>query len=158
MELFEHIVADHREISRLMKQLLEINLATVQVELFSQIRAELSRHAAAEEATLYTALKAAPAEAHVESSIGESYGDHDEMRVLMDALSREGIQSAMWMELFGELRHAAEHHFRHEETVLFPDARSLFTADQAAQLGEDYARIRADYVVTKTPEAETLHT
>lgn len=157
MDLFEQIIADHRLVAKLMDELLDINLAAVQAGLFSQIRAELLRHAAAEEATLYRALRGISTEANAISLIGEAVADHDEMRTLMDVLTREGIAGPGWMEQFGEFRHAVTHHVRQEEEILLPQARRTLSDEQLSQLGAEFMRLKSTTIIEETPAAATLH-
>lgn len=157
MDIYSYIQRDHRKVAELMDDLLAINLSAVQLNIFDRIKTELELHAAAEEQTFYAALEQASQKANVEDRVVHAKADHDEIRGLLMFLSEESIAGPMWMEKFGELKHAVEHHVKEEEGEIFGKARKLLTQDQADQLARDIDRVKRSLHVSQTEEAASTN-
>ncbi|MEI9904542.1 MAG: hypothetical protein WDN06_11610 [Asticcacaulis sp.] len=69
--------------------------------------------------------------------------EHNEMRDLMQILDNTPISSEFWLEKFGELKHAIEHHVREEEDDVFPKAKVLLSPADARRLARDMDAIKA---------------
>ena len=156
MDIYSYIQRDHRKVAELMDDLLAINLSAVQLNIFDRIKTELELHAASEEQTFYAALEEASRKANVEDRVVHAKADHDEVRGLLMILTEESIAGPMWMEKFGELKHAVEHHVKEEEGEIFGKARKLLTQEQADQLARDMDRVKRSLHVTHSPEAASL--
>ena len=152
MDIYSYIQRDHRKVAELMDDLLAINLAAVQLNIFDRINTELELHAASEEQTFYAALEEASRQASVEHRVVHAKADHDEIRGLLLWLKTESISSPMWLEKFGELKHAVEHHVKEEEGEIFGKARNLLTQAQANQLARDMGRIKRQLHVPHTAD------
>ena len=50
--------------------------------------------------------------------------------------------SEKWLEVFGEFRHAVEHHVKDEENRIFEKARKVLDDDEAEQLAERMDRLK----------------
>ncbi len=157
MDIYSYIQRDHRKVAELMDDLLSINLSAVQLNIFDRIKTELQLHAAAEEQTFYTALEAASREARVEDRVVHAKADHDEIRDLLAFLSEESIAGPAWMEKFGELKHAVEHHVKEEEGEIFGKARNLLSVELANQLARDMDRVKRSLHVPQTEEAASTN-
>lgn len=142
MDIYTYIEQDHRRVAKLIDELLSVNLLAFQERVFHQIRLELSLHAEAEEQTFYAALHEASERANFEDRVVHAKEDHAEMRELLDFLMNEALTSPKWMEKFGELKHAIEHHVKEEETEIFSKARRILSAEQASQLAQDMERVK----------------
>ena len=156
MDIYSYIQRDHRKVAELMDDLLAINLSAVQLNIFDRINTELTLHAIAEEKTFYAALEEASQKANVEDRVVHAKADHDEIRGLLMFLTEEAIAGPMWMEKFGELKHAVEHHVKEEEGEIFGKARKLLTQAQADQLARDMDRVKRQLHVPHTEEAASL--
>ncbi|WP_443748073.1 hemerythrin domain-containing protein [Asticcacaulis solisilvae] len=156
MDIYSYIQRDHRKVAELMDDLLAINLSAVQLNIFDRIKTELELHAASEEQTFYAALEEASRKASVEDRVVHARADHDEIRGLLMYLSTESIAAPLWMEKFGELKHAVEHHVREEEGEIFTKARKLLSPEQARQLGRDMDRVKRTLHSPQTEEAAGL--
>lgn len=154
MDIYTYLIADHRKVAGLMEDLLAINLQHVQQSIFEEIKAELSVHATAEEAVFYKAISDTAHDVHVEKDVDHAEHDHNEIRDLLTQLSAEAMASPNWMLLFGALKHAVEHHVEKEETDVFAEAKSLFTDEQAQQLGDQMHR--AKLAIKEAPVAPTI--
>ncbi len=156
MDIYSYIQRDHRKIAELMDDLLAINLSAVQLNIFDRIKTELELHAASEEQTFYAALEEASRKARVEDRVVHAKADHDEIRELLANLSRESIAGPLWMEKFGELKHAVEHHVKEEEGEIFTKARNLLSRDQANRLARDMDRVKRRLNVPQSEDAASL--
>jgi hypothetical protein len=137
MDIYAYLKADHRRVAKLMNDLLDIRLPAIRQTLFEQIRAELSVHAIAEERTFYKALINAAHEAGVTDKMRHSEEEHDEIRELLEVLTDTPVSSDFWLEKFGELKHAVEHHVHDEEGDVFRVAQSLLSRETARRLAND---------------------
>ncbi len=144
MDIYAYIERDHRKVAELMEDLLAINLSAVQMSIFERIHMELELHTAAEERTFYKALEEASANAAVEDRVVHARADHDEIRQLLAYLNTESVSGPIWLEKFGELKHAVSHHVREEEGEIFAKARVLLTPEQARQLSRDMDRVKRE--------------
>ncbi len=137
MDIYAYLRSDHRRIAKLVTELLDIRLPAIRQTLFEQIRAELSVHAAAEERTFYRTLVDAARDQGVAEKMARSEAEHDEIRELLDVLSDTPVSSDFWLEKFGELKHAVEHHVQEEEGEVFELAQTLLDRETALRLGND---------------------
>lgn len=153
MDIYTYLIADHRKVAGLIDDLLAINLQHVQQTLFEQIKAELSAHATAEEQTFYKAISDASHDVHVEKDVDHAEHEHDDIRNLLDRLSEEAMASPKWMLLFGELKHAVEHHVEEEETEVFSEAKRVLSAEKAEQLAVEMAALKEQLLPTVAPVA-----
>jgi hemerythrin superfamily protein len=142
MDIYNYIRQDHRNVAVLMDELLSLNLSHVQERIFHKLRVELSLHTEAEEQTFYKAVQEASERANVEDRIVHAREDHDEIRDLLNFLVNESIAGPRWMEKFGELKHAVEHHVKEEEVEIFAKARRLLSDDEAKHLARDMAMVK----------------
>jgi iron-sulfur cluster repair protein YtfE (RIC family) len=125
MDIYAHIAADHSRIAKLIDDLLSINVQAVRQGLFEQLKAELNLHIYAKEQIFYRTLLEAGQGPQLKTGIEHAVHAHDEIRELLKRLSAESFTSSSWMVMFGELKHAVEHHIDDEETVIFAQARQI---------------------------------
>lgn len=137
MDIYAYLKNDHRRVAKLMTDLLDIRLPAIRQTLFAQIRAELCVHADAEERTFYKALTDAARDAGMTDKMRHAEEEHDEVRELLDVLTDTPVSSDFWLEKFGELKHAVEHHVREEEGEVFKLAQSLLSRETARRLAND---------------------
>ena len=147
MDIFTYIKRDHRKVASLIDDLLAINLSYVRLNIFGQIRTELTLHADAEEQTFYRALDAAGQNGDLIERLHHAADDHEQMRALMEVIDNTPASSDFWMEKFGELKQAIAHHVAEEEQVVFPRARVLLSPQQCRQLARDMDMLKADLVM-----------
>ncbi len=143
MDIYTCIRNDHRRVAKLMDDLMSINLPAVRQRLFDDIRMELTLHAEAEEATFYTAIVELTQSPAISLQMDHAEHEHNDMRHLMQVLADTPISSEFWMEKFGELKHAVEHHVQEEENDIFAKARVLISPGDARQLGRDMEQLKA---------------
>jgi len=141
MDIYSYLKKDHRKVSDLMEQVLAARSPERREELFEEINEELTLHAETEQATFYAALEQ---EEETEEKIEEAEDDHDEIKQFLAKLSSMSAESPKWMELFGEFKHAVEHHVKDEENRIFEKARRVLSDDEAEQLAEDMDQMKEE--------------
>ncbi len=134
MDIYAYIVRDHRKLSGLMDDLMSIRLPAVRQTLFDQIKTELSAHSDSEERTFYAALEHAIPTQEMNDKLEHSEHEHHEIKALLHVLDRLSISSEEWMEKFGELKFAIEHHIAKEEGEIFPRAKEAISPLDAHRL------------------------
>ena len=134
MDIYAYIVRDHRKLAGLMDDLLSIRLPAVRQTLFDQIQTELSAHSDSEERTFYAALEHATQTQEMNDKLEHSEHEHHEIKSLLHVLSRLSVSSEEWMEKFGELKFAVEHHVAKEEGEIFPRAKEVISPLDAHRL------------------------
>ena len=134
MDIYAYIVRDHRKLSGLMDDLMSIRLPAVRQTLFDQIKTELSAHSDSEERTFYAALEHAIPTQEMNDKLEHSEHEHHEIKSLLHVLSRLSVSSEEWMEKFGELKFAVEHHVAKEEGEIFPRAKEVISPLDAHRL------------------------
>jgi len=131
MDIYSYITKDHRKVSGLMEQVLAAQDAKEKDSLFRKIKEELSLHAESEESTFYEALKY---KEETQENIEDAEDDHDEIRDFLEELALLSAKDEKWMELFGEFKHAVEHHVHEEENRIFDKARTLLDSQEEQDL------------------------
>ncbi|MFT4075180.1 MAG: hemerythrin domain-containing protein [Asticcacaulis sp.] len=134
MDIYSYIIRDHRRLAGLMDDLMSIRVPAVRQPLFRQIQTELSAHSDAEERTFYAAVENATQTQVMNDRLELSEHEHHEIKALMHVLSRLSVGSGEWMEKFGELKFAIEHHVAREEGEIFPQAKAVLTPLDAHRL------------------------
>lgn len=139
MDIYNYIKKDHRCISALMENVITAETPGGRQDVFEDIKRELQLHTEAEQATLYSALGLAQ---RTRENIEDAEDDHAEIKDFIDKLSHESMQGEKWLELFGEFKHAVEHHVKLEEERIFEKARKILHGDEAEALGKDMHRLK----------------
>lgn len=134
MDIYSYIKKDHRRVSSLMEQVLSARSPEWREELFEEIYEELTIHSETEQATFYAALEN---EDETEEKIEDAEEDHEEIKQYLAKLSSMSAESPKWLEIFGEFKHAVEHHVKDEEKRIFEKARQILSDEEAEQLAED---------------------
>jgi len=141
MDIYNYLKKDHRKVSTLMEQVLAARTAARREEIFEEITEELTLHAETEQATFYAALET---EQETEEKIEDAEDDHEEIKSFIEKLSSMSAESPKWLELFGEFKHAVEHHVKDEENRIFEKARQVLDDDQAEELAEEMEQMKQE--------------
>jgi glutaredoxin 2 len=104
--------------------------------LFRRLAWLLTLHAKLEERYFYPAVKVA----ETDELVHHSYDDHAEARALISQLTHLDISDMRFEAALVRLRASVEAHVAEERSMLFPQVRGLFSAEQLARLGEELAR------------------
>jgi hemerythrin-like domain-containing protein len=108
-------------------------------ECAAALEAVLQAHAVEEDQLLFGRLEEAPAA--VRATLEAMYGEHQEMRALLEEL-RKQRQAARARAMLGRLMELAREHFAVEERVLFGLVREWMSPETLQKLGREYARRR----------------
>lgn len=103
------------------------------------LEAVLQAHAVEEDQLLFGRLEEAPAA--VRATLEAMYGEHQEMRALLEEL-RKQRQAARARALLGRLMDLTQEHFAVEERILFGLVREWVSGERLQELGREYARRR----------------
>lgn len=141
MDIYSYLKKDHRKVQDLLEEVLAAKSSARREIIFEKIQEELTLHSEAEEATFYAALQDAE---ETEEWIEDAEDDHEEMKAYMEQLSSMSADSEKWLEIFGEFKHAVEHHVKDEEGRIFDKARDVLDDDEAEQLVEEMERMKED--------------
>jgi hemerythrin superfamily protein len=141
MDIYSYLKKDHRKVKDLMEQVVAAKSTSRREELFDEICDELTLHAETEQATFYAALEN---EEEVEENIEDAEEEHEEMKQYMSRLNSMSVNNEKWLELFGEFKHAVEHHVKDEEGRIFEKARDILDDEEAEQLAEDMDQLKEE--------------
>lgn len=137
MDIYSYLKKDHRLVADLMEQVAASENPTERMEIFEQIKMELTLHADTEEATFYKAIDDATRSKKVEEKVEHAYDEHKEAREYMEKLSELDPASDAWMVQFGEFKHAVAHHVEEEEGEIFEKAKKYLSDKEAKELAAE---------------------
>lgn len=141
-DLIDLLLGEHGCILALMRhqerRLARLNLRELQ-ECGAAMEAVLQAHAVEEDQLLFGALGEVPAA--VRGTLEAMYGEHQEMRAMLDELSKQR-QAVRARALLGRLMELAREHFAVEERVLFGLVREWVGREKLQELGREYLRRR----------------
>ena len=143
MNAIELLSADHRRLTKLMKELDETTTRGVKTrkQLFSTIKRELTAHEVIEEEIFYPALKEHP---RARDIVLEGYEEHHVVDVLMGEMSALPFDDESWGAKFTVMRENVEHHIEEEEDDMFKKARAVFDPSELDALGSSMASRKAE--------------
>jgi hypothetical protein len=132
MNVFEHLVHEHRQAEQVMQQLKE----KPQKRMFQQIMGALEQHLGGEEKGVYKALgKHKELHTHVLESIEE----HRVVKRLLNEIAKLEPKDEVWQAKFKVLKESVEHHIQEEEGTIFPEAQRLIDQREAESLDARYS-------------------
>jgi hemerythrin superfamily protein len=132
MDIFEHIIMEHREIEGMMNALLE----GYDEAVFKKLKTSLAAHMRAEEASLYPAMKGEAAE-RVDRAIEE----HREVNGALQELGRVGGNSDAFTSKIAELKGMINDHVEEEENEIIPQARNMFDRETVYELSAKFNEV-----------------
>ncbi|MCD6034821.1 MAG: Hemerythrin cation binding domain protein [Rickettsiales bacterium] len=131
MDIYGYLIKDHRNVSNLMKEVLNTDNPERREKILEEIQHALLLHAETEQKTFYAALEH---KRETEEPIEEAEEEHDEIKQYLSKLSKMPADNEKWMELFGEFKHAVEHHVKEEEERIFEKAKHILSDQEAKRL------------------------
>lgn len=144
MDIYAYIEKDHRAVADLMQQVLDTRDAKRRMELFNRIRTELILHLDSEEVTFYRAVERASRARPLEEQMSHAEDEHQEARDYLMKLSALEIHDELWIETFGEFKHAVSHHVKEEETEVWKKAKKLLSDADAEKLADEMAAVKQE--------------
>ncbi len=130
MDIFEHIMKEHREVEGMLQKLAKGQDAGV----FNKLRLSLNAHMEAEEASLYPAME------DVDSEIVEHANEeHAEIREILKVLN--GKQGSDFTSMISKLTEVINDHVRDEEEDMFPQAKESFDPETVMELSGKFDEV-----------------
>lgn len=141
MDVFQELKKDHQEVRQLFGKIeaLSSGARKTREDLFGKLKAELLRHAKAEEKAFYPRFRD---QDQTHDLIEEAYSEHKHTEQMLERIEKMAVDSDEWMEAIKELKKEVEHHVREEENQLFPKARKLVDKNEIDSLGEAVERAK----------------
>ncbi|KXI28075.1 hemerythrin domain-containing protein [Paraglaciecola hydrolytica] len=136
MKIFEAIRQDHEKQRLLMKVLMETSGdSPSRSTFFKELKAELAKHAIAEERHFYVPLMAS--DNTIEPS-RHAIAEHHEIDELVEKLEQTAMSSSAWLLHMKTLQERVLHHLSEEEHEFFQQAGKVLSAEQKDQLATAY--------------------
>lgn len=137
MDIYNYLKKDHRLVAEMMEQVVESKDAAERLTLLDNIKLELTLHAKTEEETFYKAVEKASRAKPVHEVMEEAHHEHDEIETYLEKLSTLDVNDELWIETFGEFKHAVSHHVEEEEERIFEKAKKYLSGDDAKKLAQE---------------------
>ena len=136
MKIFEAIRQDHEKQRLLMKVLMETSGdSPSRSTFFKELKAELAKHAIAEERHFYIPLM--DSDNTIEPS-RHAIAEHHEIDELVEKLEQTAMSSSAWLLHMKTLQERVLHHLSEEEHEFFQQAGKVLSAEQKDQLATAY--------------------
>ena len=134
--IFEAIRADHEKQRELISKLVETEGASDDRKaIYTELRAQLQAHAAAEERFFYNPLiEHDVTQEHARHSVSE----HKELDDFIKDLDSYEMTAPQWLITARELAHSLVHHLDEEETEIFPVAGKVLSDSSKNELAAAY--------------------
>jgi hemerythrin superfamily protein len=156
-DIYTKLKNDHESVAHVLQRLLEMKTGTTNTvprqTLFSELKHSLIQHSEAENEVFY-----APLRKHSETRdlIRDGQEEHQRIETLLNELDRLEKDDAQWGAQLHTLKGIIEHHVHEEEEKVFPKARNILTAQQARELGQQFAQAKARQRQTSTTARNTV--
>jgi hypothetical protein len=136
--LYDALRESHAVQRSLARRLLRSAPGTRQrLDLFTELRIELSAHEAAEERFLYVPMLLDDAGL---ASARHALHEHHEIDELVEACQKLDPAGEAWLAKARELSHEVHHHLREEEKKFFQVSGKVLSAAQKARSAKGYRR------------------
>jgi hypothetical protein len=151
-DIYTQLKADHTAAASLFQQLLATDTPdTGQCHtLCTELKESLTRHSDAESQVFYTALRQY---SETRTLIAESEHQHQRIERLLDEWSQMPATAPQWRAQLQTLHTTVQQHVREEEGPLFTKAQMVLTVRQAHDLGQQFARTKAQPTLTTVKQA-----
>jgi hemerythrin-like domain-containing protein len=147
-DVVDMIMDDHREVERLFDRLK--NEPDSRALVLPAVTALLVAHSRAEESEVYPAARD---EADEADEVEHSQAEHVEAEGILEELAGMEPGDTGFEAKLQELIDAVKHHVDEEESSVLPGLRQRLTTDRLAELGEAFARQRAEHLGDEPGEA-----
>lgn len=133
IDAVELLIAQHRAMEQLLKQVKEADDAGQRSRLFAQAGDQLTVHIKSEEEIFYPAVNAA----RTEDDLLESLEEHLSLKRLLADLLALDAEDKLFEPKFKVLKEQTEHHHKEEEEHLFPVVNRMIPPERRQELGRD---------------------
>lgn len=138
MDIFEAIREDHEKQRTLIAQLCKTQGdSDGRSELFKRLKAELDRHAIAEERHFYVPLMEKDL---TQEKARHGVAEHHELDDLIEKLETTDHSSSGWLVTAKKLEEKLIHHLDEEEHQIFQLAGKVLSDDEKESLATDYRK------------------
>ncbi len=138
MSIFEVLGRQQRQIEELIEDTIQ-QMAKGQKELafvtFQLLSNKLIACMRAEHATVYPRLEH---DAGLVTEVAQARGEHEAIEDAINRLRVAGLRRSAWLVELSNLARLVEQHSELEEFTLFPIAALTFTAEQLAEMGQQF--------------------
>ncbi len=142
-DVVELILRDHKPLKKLIKILKNAEGTFAKKRpAFAEFAELLMAHAKPEEQSLYVHMKEGT-ELRSEGFEGDT--EHAIADQLVEEIKELTNDRDEWMAKVKVLAELVEHHIEEEEEDMLPDVRKEFGAEERAQIGKEYLRLRAGF-------------
>jgi hemerythrin superfamily protein len=143
MDIYEALSQDHRTFEDLLDQLIAASDENDDAwkDALDLLRRGVIAHAHAEEAVFYNALRETD---EAKGLVLHSYQEHAMAEAELRTLTAAKALDANWTSLMEKFAKDLRHHIEEEETKIFAAARKVFSAEEAAQIGVAFERLKLD--------------
>ena len=140
-DVVDLIMTDHREVERMFDQLM--TQPDSRALVLPAVTALLLAHSRAEEAEVYPAARD---EAGEQDEVAHSQEEHREAEEILEKLAGMEPDDVGFESTLQDLTDAITHHVEEEESDVLPGLRERLDPDRLAELGEAFARVRAEHL------------
>jgi hemerythrin superfamily protein len=135
--IFEALRESHETQRSLMRKLLRSESGAHRVDIFSQLRIELSAHEAAEERYLYVEILM---DDRGLNSARDALADHHKMDELVEQLQTRNHAGVRWMNKLKNLAEQLHEHLNEEEKIFFQISGKILEDRKKVVLAKKYRR------------------
>jgi hemerythrin superfamily protein len=138
--ILDTLAKEHARVRSLIDRMLEADgehAIDVRRELFPIVRARLLAYAAAEEHTLYPAIRGV-----LGDTLNRGMREHHAIEQLILRLDVLSIEHGRWRAMLASLRRNVDAHVAFEESTIFPRVRAELTSEHLEQLDRTYRAAR----------------
>ena len=148
MNAFDLLKQDHQKVRTLCSQMGTTGERDTmkREEIFRQVKQEVDVHTKIEEQCLYPLAKKYK---ETQEITERSLEEHQQIKQLLQELSRKEVQSEDWLPTFKTLQECFEDHVEEEESEMFPKLQKILSRDEMSKLGDDLQSM-------KTREMESI--
>lgn len=141
MDAIELIKTDHRTADELFVRFEQAPDRDQQAAILAEIVAELSRHAAIEEAILYPAIRELVPDG--EQLVLHADEEHLEVKMALAELERMSADDAQFEQKAAKMIGDTRHHVSEEESEVLPKLAEACTRERLTELGRQLAEAKA---------------
>lgn len=143
MDIYNYLKKDHKLVEELMRKIISTISLDKRKDYFDEMKKELLLHAETEHQTFYQALRD-NGDDELKEKIKHADKEHSEVEEYLSKITRMSVEGEKWLEQFGELKHAVDHHVEEEEKEIFKMAKEILSDEQAEKLAKEMAELKKD--------------
>ena len=134
MDIFEHIMKEHREVEGMLQQL--SGGGSGKQETFNKMKLALTAHIKAEEGSIYPAMHDSDG-----AFIDQATEEHAQVMKLLNSMDSKGVGDDSFADNIASLTSMIQSHVMKEEEQMIPKARDMYDQDQVKKLSQKFDQI-----------------